>query len=371
MNRKSIRIILFISLIFLLSSFTILNNLVNDKSSRTCFNSAVPQQELQSYSKYDFIPGDEIIFFDDFSDVAIGDFPLKWNTTASGEIVTLDNFEGKWFKMMEDYSYYSPEVQFVLPDNFTLEFEIIYADYHEWSLEFYKNPSPYIDDSYYPGDGGMGLNFLGEDIYLYNYNNLEDGEHRDVGKGVCRLIEPGEKVKYSIWGQNQRLRVYVDEKKVIDIPRAIPKNIDMNFMRFQLLTAMYMTNFRFAVGAPDTRSRLLNEGVFVTRGITFDSGSDKIKPESYAVLKEVAEALKSAPDVRVRIVGHTDSDGADESNLTLSQKRAESVKNALVNNFDIDASRFETDGKGESQPVSPNNTPEGKSNNRRVEFIKL
>jgi len=358
MNKKSIRIFLPIKFILLLSIFISYNNIT-------------AQQELQSYSKYDFIPGEEIIFFDNFSDVAIGDFPLKWNTTASGEIVTLNNFEGKWFKMMEDYSYYSPEVQFVLPENFTLEFEIIYVDYFEWTLEFYKNPTQYVDDSYYPGDAGFGLTFLGEDIRVYNYNNIADGDLRDVGKGTCRLIEPGEKIKYSIWGQNQRLRIYVDEKKVIDIPRAIPKDIEMNFMRFQLLTAMYLTNFRFAVGAPDTRSRLLTEGVFVTRGITFDSGSDKIKPESYAVLKEVAEALKSAPDVRVRIIGHTDSDGADELNMTLSKKRAESVKNSLVNEFSIDVSRLETDGKGESQPISPNNTQEGKANNRRVEFIKL
>lgn len=371
MNRKVIRLLLYINLIFLLSSFTLSNYVDETGSLILDYSNTVPQQELQSYSKYDFIPGEEILFFDNFSDVAIGDFPLKWNTTASGEIVTLNNFEGKWFKMMEDYSYYSPEVQFVLPDNFTLEFEVIYSDYYEWTLEIFNNPTSYIDDSYYPGDGGFGLNFIGEDVRVYNYNNIDDGDLRDVGKGTCRLIEPGEKVKYSIWGQNQRLRVYVDEKKVIDIPRAIPKNIEMNFMRFQLLTAMYLTNFRFAVGAPDTRSRLLTEGIFITRGITFDSGSDKIKPESYGVLKEIADALKSAPDVRVRIVGHTDSDGADDSNMTLSQKRAEAVKNALVNSFSIDASRFETDGKGESQPVSPNNTPEGKANNRRVEFVKL
>jgi Outer membrane protein and related peptidoglycan-associated (lipo)proteins len=74
---------------------------------------------------------------------------------------------------------------------------------------------------------------------------------------------------------------------------------------------------------------------------------------------------------KVNIVGHTDADGKDADNLILSKRRAESVKANLVKNFGIDASRLETDGKGASQPVDNNTTPEGKANNRRVEFIKL
>jgi outer membrane protein OmpA-like peptidoglycan-associated protein len=72
----------------------------------------------------------------------------------------------------------------------------------------------------------------------------------------------------------------------------------------------------------------------------------------------------------VKIVGHTESDGSDADNLSLSKRRAESVKNSLVKDFGIDASRFAIDGKGESQPVDKNTTAEGKANNRRVEFIK-
>jgi outer membrane protein OmpA-like peptidoglycan-associated protein len=75
--------------------------------------------------------------------------------------------------------------------------------------------------------------------------------------------------------------------------------------------------------------------------------------------------------VKVNIVGHTDADGKSADNLNLSKRRAESVKANLVKNFGIDASRLETDGKGASQPVDNNITPEGKANNRRVEFIKL
>lgn len=70
------------------------------------------------------------------------------------------------------------------------------------------------------------------------------------------------------------------------------------------------------------------------------------------------------------IIGHTDADGNVADNLTLSKRRAASVKAVLVSEFKIDASRIQTDGKGQSEPIDKNNTPEGKANNRRVEFIK-
>ena len=75
--------------------------------------------------------------------------------------------------------------------------------------------------------------------------------------------------------------------------------------------------------------------------------------------------------MKVKIVGHTDADGDDNSNLELSQKRAASVKAALVTEFAINEDNLQTDGKGEAEPVDKNNTAEGKANNRRVEFIKI
>jgi len=88
-------------------------------------------------------------------------------------------------------------------------------------------------------------------------------------------------------------------------------------------------------------------------------------------MKDIANVLTENSSVKVKIIGHTDSDGSDADNLALSKKRAESVKASLTKDFGIDATRLETDGKGESQPVDKNTTAEGKANNRRVEFIKL
>jgi outer membrane protein OmpA-like peptidoglycan-associated protein len=71
------------------------------------------------------------------------------------------------------------------------------------------------------------------------------------------------------------------------------------------------------------------------------------------------------------IEGHTDSDGADDYNLKLSQNRANSVRLYLIQTYKIDGGRLEAKGRGETKPIDTNNTPEGKANNRRVELVKL
>jgi outer membrane protein OmpA-like peptidoglycan-associated protein len=177
------------------------------------------------------------------------------------------------------------------------------------------------------------------------------------------------------------MRVYVNETKVLDLPRAFPQGAKLNRVKFSnnpglnlsndMAGPIFISNVRIAVGAPDMRSKLITEGKLVTRGILFDVNSDKIKPESYGTLKEIAQVLKDNATVKVKIIGHTDSDGSAAANLDLSKRRSASVKNSLSKDFGIDASRMETDGKGASEPASPNTTPEGKANNRRVEFIKM
>jgi outer membrane protein OmpA-like peptidoglycan-associated protein len=119
------------------------------------------------------------------------------------------------------------------------------------------------------------------------------------------------------------------------------------------------------------RSKLLTEGKLISYGIYFDSGKDIVKPESYGSVKEIAAVLKENPEVKIMIVGHTDSDGNDAMNLDLSKRRAANVKNYLVKEFGIGAERISTDGMGETQPLVPNSSVENKAKNRRVEFIKI
>ena len=179
-----------------------------------------------------------------------------------------------------------------------------------------------------------------------------------------------------MWRQAQRLRVYANGEKIWDIPRAFDAASKYNAVTFGMQGSygaddyMLLGNIRLAVGAADTRNKLMTEGKFVTRGILFDVNSDKIKPESSGALKDIANVLKENAGVKVKIVGHTDSDGDDKANMTLSEKRAAAVKNHLVKEYGIDEASLTTEGKGESQLADKNPTPEGKANNRRVEFIK-
>ena len=135
--------------------------------------------------------------------------------------------------------------------------------------------------------------------------------------------------------------------------------------------APLITNIKITTASPDTRSKLITEGKLITYGITFDVNKANVKPESYGTLKSIADVLTENPAVKVKITGHTDSDGDAAKNLDLSQRRAESVKNELAKNFGIDDSRLSTEGAGETKPIAANDTPENKAKNRRVEFVKL
>ena len=180
-----------------------------------------------------------------------------------------------------------------------------------------------------------------------------------------------QKYHIAIWMQKSRIRLYQNQNKIFDLPKAIPTEcLKIDRIRFEDGAAM-VSNIRIAVGTPDMRNKLMTEGKLVTYGIYFDVNKDVVKPESFGTLKNIAQVLNEVPNVRVKIIGHTDSDGADAANLDLSKRRAASVKNELVKNFGVEASRLESDGMGEKQPVAPNDNPVNKALNRRVELIKL
>ena len=158
----------------------------------------------------------------------------------------------------------------------------------------------------------------------------------------------------------------------IDIKQAVSIGYKFNMLRFQMGdTQPFIADFRVAAGLPNTRNKLITEGKLVTYGIYFDVNKDVVKPESYGTLKDIATVLNEVPDVKVKIIGHTDADGQDAANLDLSKRRAAAVKIELAKLFGVNADRLVTDGMGKSQPVAPNDTPVNKALNRRVEFIKL
>lgn len=347
---------------------------------------------LATYSKFDFIPGEKILVFEDFSQDAIGDYPAKWNTNSSGETVTADGQTGHWL-MVSKKGRFIPDYITSLPENFTFQFDVIcnekfsfYSDALQLFFLTGKNGKEVLEYSFIQLEKRSGVKVgihpanagsTGGVAYIQSFEDGQTVINNEVNTTQFNSNAAKTKVKVSVWRQKQRVRVYLNEEKVFDLPKAFVAGKNYGTVLFELWGDMnndvdryLIGNIKLAVGAPDTRNKLITEGKFVTRGILFDVNSDKIKPESYGVLKDISNVLSENADVKVLIVGHTDGDGKDADNLALSKRRAESVKASLVSDFKIDGSRIQTDGKGESQPVDKNDTPEGKANNRRVEFIK-
>ena len=355
-----------------------------DTTSTQTSTSSQPAS-LKSFSKYDFVPGEKIIGFEDFSTGNIGDFPAGWNTNAAGEIVTIDGKPGRWLKLTKQGGF-SPEFTNKYPEDFTFEFDLLHSYEEGGNPQYLYVSIADLQNINEPQHFGLGNNAFSI-ILLPGQKDEETGACESEirqngntnGSNSVRTAQIGNKnylVHISIWRQKERVRVYMNEEKVWDVPKAITKDAKINSLVFfqkdiDEKFLYYLSNLRLAVGAPDTRKKILEQNKWVTHGILFDVNSDKIKPESYGTLKEMASVLKEYPDLKVKIVGHTDADGKDVDNLDLSKRRAAAVKESLAKEFSIDASRMETDGKGESEPIDKNDNPAGKANNRRVEFIKI
>lgn len=353
--------------------------------------SAPAEPSFSVYGKYDFVPGEKLIVFEDFSQDQVGDFPAKWNTNASGEIVRIEGSDAKWLAFTSSGTLI-PEYIKELPENFTVEFDLAVTpgysyydqpltvslayldsqkDFAQWQ-RFGRDRKNGVLLAFHPQDaGGAPAGLLGVEVWDEGKAAMENSKSQ-----FTSFSKVNNKVKVAIWRQKQRIRVYVNEVKAWDLPRAFVNDVAYNSLIFSRADAkegnqFFISNLRLAIGAPDTRHKLLDEGKFVTTGIHFNSGSATVRPESYGVLKEIATVLKENPSVKVKIIGHTDSDGSADLNRKLSADRAKSVKEALEKEFGIEPSRLESDGKGAAEPVGDNATSEGKASNRRVEFLKI
>lgn len=366
---------------------------VKDTKQTSAEPSAIPSDNsLKSFSHYDFVPGEQIIYFDNFEQETIAELPLGWNTNGTGEVMTLEKFEGQWLRLHQPFIYLTRnEKDFT--DSYTVEFDII--------MQLKNNGWMYPEVRFglfsTKGEPTTNNNFLTEyKKYASAIVTIHPGEYKSSKVRINSVHEGkdyfhsearsfpeldkswGKPVHVSVMVQKERIRLWINEEKLFDVPKGIPLNYMMNQLMFQIGSTnykddqygMYINNIKIATGKPDARHRLVEEGKFSTTGILFNVNSASIKPESYGVLKEVAEVMKKNEGIKVKIIGHTDSDGTDAANLELSKKRAAAVKTALADEFGIDAARMATDGKGESVPVSDNKTKEGKGQNRRVEFIK-
>ncbi len=352
---------------------------ITDKQTADRQDAVVQSKEvsLQSYTNYDFIPGDKVLFFEDFSQDAIGDFPALWTSNGSGEVKTVNIASGNWLNMTAKGALYWYQKDISFPSNFILEFDVIpdeELEHHCMELNLYSETNrKEMDDGLYPGNKGLNIYLDTESWETKGYD--DDTETDDLTSSSQKgTIEKGKVNHVIVWVQNRRVRIYHKGMKALDAPTGIVEGTKFSRLRFSLWASeaqSYISDIKITTAAPDTRSKLLTEGKLVSYGICFDVNKDVVKPESYGTLNDVAKVLKENPKVRIKIVGHTDADGADAANLDLSKRRGSSVKNELVKTFGIEASRIESDGLGETKPIAPNDTPANKALNRRVEFIKL
>ena len=332
-------------------------------------------KELEIYSKFDFVPGDNILMADDFSLDNLGDFPSKWNTNGTGELATIN--QEKWFKLAGK-SVYIPDLSSNLPEDYTIEFDMLTVVDKKTSsqakLEIWLEDNKVFNPSKNRAMVEIPLClFISVGFIIENKVSGNRVIRNTVEKDIRDILLQKNHVSISVNGN--RFRMWINENKVVDIPRLVPENI----LSFKLhprnirdgIDNVFINNIKIAQGGLDLRGQLLENGKFSTTGILFTSGSDQIKPESFGVLKKVAEAIQQDPTLNLKIVGHTDAEGNDGENLSLSEKRAKAVKNALITQFNIEGNRLQTEGRGEIEPVDKNTTTEGKANNRRVEFVKI
>jgi OOP family OmpA-OmpF porin len=356
-------------------------------------DSLISQDTPKGFARYDFIPGDQIIYIADLEGEAEGELPSGWNTKGTGEVVKMTNTVNRWLRLHHPFTYLSSNKN-EFGENYTIEFDLFMQlknngwAYPTFSVGLFSSDKETANDNHF---------LDGYKKYQSAEVTLFPGEYRSTrlimqsfveGKSWFKSdVKPfdalekwyGRPVHIAIQVQKERFRMWLNEIKAFDIPKGMAQKYIMNQVLFSVgqtnykedQYGIYISNIKIAKGIPDTRHKLIEEGKYSTTAILFNVNAATIRPESAGQLKEIAEVLKQNPDVRIKIIGHTDSDGNDALNLQLSKKRAEAVKASLTDEYGIEESRIETDGNGEKKPVADNNTKEGKAANRRVEFIKL
>ena len=329
-------------------------------------------QQTLKWNKYDFVPGEKIIFEDNQEGEENGEFPSRWDLAGGGSVenASFGDQNVIWFKEAESciIPFFKEPSKDNLPDLFTVEFDCWFEpdEYCQYLVSFYdhKNQSEStIDiDPLIINANHAGINDVGEGFYP-GYE--EKGE---ITEGYWRHV--------AISFNTRALKVYLDDARVVNIPNLgiNPEGVTiccdaMNTAGSQGVNR-FVKNVRIAEGAVKLYDKLMQDGKIITNGIRFDVNKATIRPESMGVINSIFGLLKDHPEIKLSVEGHTDSDGDDASNQSLSERRAQAVADQLIK-MGIDGSRLESVGWGERMPIGPNTTSEGKAANRRVEFVKL
>ena len=352
--------------------------------------SAQPKNQVEtSYAKTDFVPGDEIFFEDTFENEQIGEFPLRWDLldgyveTASLEgrkvLAFTDNGLGQVMPLMKGDKWNW------LPEIFTLEFDLFVAPISEdggstldMELCFgdrgasdYYNASSYVDFSYREdGSSNLAWSLRKPSSSAQTDGNKQLGLSPDFDDYNAKdnPLKAGEWNHFAFSFNKRAFKGYVNGFRIINVP-AMEAPGYFYFNSASQYAYSGISNVRLAQGAVPLYDRLMSEGKIVTYAITFETGKADLKPESIVEINRVAKLMKENPGLEFEVQGHCDATGSDKVNDPLSQKRAEAIVAALVEEG-IAQARLTAVGKGSHQPIASNSTDEGRAKNRRVEFIK-
>ncbi len=348
------------------------------------------QVSEKTYAKFDFIPGEQVLFEDNFLGESADEIPSHW-VLAKGKVETV-KINGEMVMGMLDASpaaYPRLSGKKTFSNRFTLEFDYLLKNnskkwitaVDEGNIGTDKIQIQFANDAEMDkvkeqlGDfeSNIEITSFGEVSFKTFRSQYRGGkpvpDHDNLYEDLCDKW-----VHVSVAVTEKSLKVYLNSERVLNAP--IQSGVVSSFQllsdgtTYEYGTQVFIKNVRVAAGGADPYKTLTTDGKIIARGINFDVAKATLKPESLGAINSILSILKEHPELKFEIGGHTDSDGDDASNLKLSQERADAVKAKLVE-LGVAPDRLSTKGYGETKPMDDNKTFEGKANNRRVEFVKI
>jgi len=319
-----------------------------------------------TWAKYDFVPGTEIIFEDNQEGEQNGEFPSKWDLAGGVvENAFFDQSNVIFFREIGNTGGITPLLKDskndYLPDEFTIEFDC-YFERDVYSQRYYV--------SFYSAKKQKPV--LSRLVFMTNEAQYGTSDIQGIYPGASRPnIDKNARWRHIAISFNKRaLKVYMDDARLLNIPNIQENPTGLTLGTTSQKTGFYfIKNVRIAKGAVPLYDKFLTDGKFVTTGIKFDVNKATIKPESMGTINYVVKMMTDHPELKFSVEGHTDSDGDVAANQKLAEARAKAVVEAMTK-AGISANRLTSKGHGESKPMTANDTPEGKAQNRRVEFVK-
>jgi outer membrane protein OmpA-like peptidoglycan-associated protein len=312
------------------------------------------------WANYDFVPGERVLFADDFGDEYVGDFPRRL-TYVRGNLEVVE-WQGRRLLRGTGGDRFIIQVPDGLPEQYTVEFDI-------------HDPSTSSGMDLYPVALENGEEYAGThriNIGSWRGSGVWNGGPMSTN-AIDRLEEEVVPIRISV--DRGYVKVYARERRIANVPQ-VDFPAASTGITFHLHTRtdrpVYLGDLRVAAGGRTRIYETLSaEGRVVTHGILFDVGSATIRPESTPTLTDIGRTLQQHATLRLRIEGHTDNTGTPEGNQSLSQQRAESVRAFLMAEYGAAADRLEAVGMGQTVPAASNETEEGRQTNRRVELVQL